>query len=64
MKNLRAPDKRPALAFDSQAETQLIADALNAYRYSHVVTTKVDEEIRSLCDIVEKCHELFNKKED
>ena len=48
MKHVRIVDKRPALAFDSQEETQLIADSLNAYRYSHVI----------------KCQEMFNKKEE
>tara|TARA_S200002703_G_scaffold74486_1_gene64257 strand:+ start:2802 stop:2996 length:195 start_codon:yes stop_codon:yes gene_type:complete len=63
MKQVQAPDKRPALAFDSQEETQLITDSLNAYRYSHVVSTELNEKIRTLCDIVFKCQQMFNKKE-
>ncbi len=64
MKQVQAPDKRPALAFDSQEEAQLIADSLNAYRYSHVVSTELNEKIRTLCDVVFKCQEMFNKKEE
>jgi|TARA_R110000796_G_scaffold190090_1_gene306820 hypothetical protein len=64
MKHVRIVDKRPALAFDSQEETQLIADSLNAYRYSHVINTELNEKIRTLCDVVLKCQEMFNKKEE
>jgi|TARA_R110002012_G_scaffold289498_3_gene482641 hypothetical protein len=58
------PDERPALAFDERKEVQAILDALNAYRYNHIdqKDVKLDEYIRKLCDELEKCEQMFNKK--
>tara|TARA_Y100001973_G_C5197370_1_gene335186 strand:+ start:2756 stop:2953 length:198 start_codon:yes stop_codon:yes gene_type:complete len=59
-----SPDLRPAIAFDEQKEVQAILDALNAYRYNHIdkKDVKLDEYIRKLCDELEKCEQMFNKK--
>mgnify|MGYP003112299261 FL=1 len=59
-----SPDLRPAIAFDERKEVQTILDALNAYRYNHIdkKDAKLDEYIRKLCDELEKCEEMFNKK--
>ena len=65
MKNKYTPDLRPALAFDSRKEAQLINDALNAYRIQHIdahINPKLEEEIKSLCDEIEKVDQMFNKK--
>ena len=46
MKNKYTPDLRPALAFDSRKEAQLINDALNAYRIHHIdshINPKLEE---------------------
>lgn len=59
-----APDKRPAIAFDEKKEVQTIVDALQAFRYNHVdkMDVHMDEYVRKLCEEVEKCIEMFNKK--
>ena len=59
-------DRRPALAFDEKKEVQTIIDALQAFRYSHVNNkeTSLDEYIRKICDQLEKCEKMFNKKEE
>ena len=58
------PDERPALAIDELKEVQAILDALNAYRYNHIdqKDAELDEYIRKLCDELEKCEQMFNKK--
>ncbi len=64
MNKAYTPDQRPALAFDERKEVQTIIDALNAFRYNHVdkKDAELDEYIRRLCDEVEKCEQMFNKK--
>tara|TARA_R100000781_G_scaffold81916_1_gene50481 strand:+ start:267 stop:467 length:201 start_codon:yes stop_codon:yes gene_type:complete len=65
MKSKKTKDLRPALAFDQKIETQIIQDALNTYRIHHtdpVATPELEETLRSLCDELEKCEKMFNKK--
>lgn len=64
MNKMYTPDLRPALAFDERKEVQTIIDALNAFRYNHVdkKDAGLDEYIRRLCDEIEKCEQMFNKK--
>ena len=64
-KTTRAPDKRPAIAFDEKSEVQTILDALNAYRYEHIDrnNNKIDEYYRTLIDVIENCMKLFDKEQ-
>ena len=61
-------DKRPAIAFDEKREVQVIIDALNAYRYEHIPKDEsvhnFDEFIRKIVDELDKCLDMFNKKEE
>ena len=58
-------DLRPAIAFDSAREVQVIIDSLHSYRYGHVPPEdkELDEFIRKLADELEKVLIMFNKKE-
>jgi|TARA_R100001530_G_scaffold8138_2_gene8613 hypothetical protein len=63
-KSARAPDRRPAIAFDEKSEVQAVLDALNAYRYEHIDrnNNKLDEYYRKLIDVIEDCIKLFDKE--
>tara|TARA_R100000664_G_scaffold23254_2_gene32881 strand:- start:7351 stop:7551 length:201 start_codon:yes stop_codon:yes gene_type:complete len=65
MKRKKTKDLRPALAFDNRKEVRLILDALNAYRIHHIdlhIYPYLEEELKSLCDEIEKVEQMFNKK--
>ena len=64
MTSLKAPDKRPALAFDAEKEVQTLLDALDAYRYSHIDAHRdpsFDEFCKRLSDQLTLVQQLFNQ---
>ena len=62
MKQATAPDKRPAIAFDTATEVKTVMDALRAYRVYEVTDEKKKEYIRKLEDEHEKILNMFKRE--
>ena len=65
MVNKITPDKRPALAFDSQLEVNIIKTALRFYK-DKIATPKGNASVlrvTNLIDELEKVEQMFNTKE-
>ena len=56
MKITRAPDKRPAIAFDSKSEVLSIINALRHYSFE----ISGDTYINQLQRLIEECEDVLN----
>ena len=63
MKIAKAPDKRPAIAFDSKSEVLSIINALRLYRFE----ISGDTYINQLQRLIEECEDvldMFHRSDD
>jgi hypothetical protein len=56
MKTAKAPDRRPAIAFDSKSEVLSIINALRLYRFE----ISEDTYINQLQKLIEECESVLN----
>jgi len=56
METAKAPDKRPAIAFDSKNEVLSIINALRLYRFE----ISEDTYINQLQKLIEECESVLN----